>query len=63
MEAVRFEVDHRGEEGQFILTGFAVPANMDNVNHNKDSSDLECDAVIHLRNGSYGLIEIKLGGG
>ena len=22
----------------------------------------ECDAVIHLRNGSYGLIEIKLGG-
>ena len=24
---------------------------------------LECDAVIHLRNGNYGLIEIKLGGG
>ena len=23
---------------------------------------LECDAVIHLRNGSYGLVEIKLGG-
>jgi len=23
---------------------------------------LECDAVVHLRNGSYGLIEIKLGG-
>ena len=23
---------------------------------------LECDAVIHLRNGNYGLIEIKLGG-
>jgi len=22
----------------------------------------ECDAVVHLRNGSYGLIEIKLGG-
>ena len=22
----------------------------------------ECDAVIHLRNGKYGLIEIKLGG-
>ena len=22
----------------------------------------ECDAVIHLRNGSYGLTEIKLGG-
>ena len=27
-----------------------------------DSSGLECDAVIHLRNGNYGLIEIKLGG-
>ena len=23
---------------------------------------MECDAVIHLRNGNYGLIEIKLGG-
>ena len=23
---------------------------------------LECDAVIHLRNGRYGLVEIKLGG-
>ena len=23
---------------------------------------LECDAVVHLRNGSYGLVEIKLGG-
>ena len=33
-----------------------------NVYHYKDASDLECDAVIHLRNGSYGLIEIKLGG-
>lgn len=33
-----------------------------NVYHYRDSSELECDAVIHLRNGSYGLIEIKLGG-
>ena len=32
------------------------------VYHYRDSSGLECDAVIHLRNGSYGLIEIKLGG-
>lgn len=28
----------------------------------RDSNGLECDAVIHLRDGSYGLIEIKLGG-
>lgn len=33
-----------------------------NVYHYKDSSELECDAVVHLRNGNYGLIEIKLGG-
>lgn len=32
------------------------------VYHYRDSNDLECDAVIHLRNGTYGLIEIKLGG-
>lgn len=32
------------------------------VYHYRDASGLECDAVIHLRNGSYGLIEIKLGG-
>ena len=32
------------------------------VYHYRDASDLECDAIIHLRNGSYGLIEIKLGG-
>ena len=32
------------------------------VFHYRDAKGLECDAVIHLRNGSYGLIEIKLGG-
>lgn len=32
------------------------------IYHYRDASDLECDAVVHLRNGSYGLIEIKLGG-
>ena len=32
------------------------------VYHYRDASGLECDAVIHLRNGAYGLIEIKLGG-
>jgi predicted AAA+ superfamily ATPase len=32
------------------------------VYHYRDSNGLECDAVVHLRNGSYGLIEIKLGG-
>jgi hypothetical protein len=33
-----------------------------NVYHYRDKTDLECDAVIHLRNGSFGLVEVKLGG-
>ena len=32
------------------------------VYHYRDKNGLECDAVIHLGNGSYGLVEIKLGG-
>ena len=32
------------------------------VYHYRDRSGLECDTVIHLRNGQYGLVEIKLGG-
>ena len=32
------------------------------VYHFRDKSGLECDAVVHLRNGDYGLVEIKLGG-
>lgn len=30
--------------------------------HYRDKNELECDSVLHLRNGSYALIEIKLGG-
>ena len=33
-----------------------------NVMHYRDKSGLECDTVIHLKNGKYGLAEIKLGG-
>ena len=32
------------------------------VYHFRTGEGLECDAVIHLRNGSYGLVEVKLGG-
>ena len=32
------------------------------VFHYRDKSGLECNTVIHLRNGYYGLAEIKLGG-
>jgi predicted AAA+ superfamily ATPase len=32
------------------------------VYHYRDKNGLECDAVIHLPNGNYGLVEIKLGG-
>lgn len=31
------------------------------VYHYRDKDGLECDAVVHLRNGAYGLVEIKLG--
>ena len=32
------------------------------VFHYRDRNGLECDAVIHLHNGNYGLVEVKLGG-
>lgn len=32
------------------------------VKHYRDSSGLECDAVLHLKNGKWASIEIKLGG-
>ena len=32
------------------------------VYHYRDNLDLECDAVVHLRNGKDGLLEVKLGG-
>ena len=32
-DAVRFEVDHRDKEGQFILTGSAVPADSSKIIH------------------------------
>ena len=37
-------------------------ANDGKVSHYRDKSGLECDAVMHLRNGRYGLIEVKIGG-
>lgn len=33
-----------------------------NISHYRDSNGLECDAIIHKRNGDWGAIEIKLGG-
>lgn len=33
-----------------------------NVFHFRNAEGLECDAVLHRRNGTYGLMEIKLGG-
>jgi len=32
------------------------------IYHFRDKSGLECDSVVHLRNGDYGLVEIKIGG-
>ena len=30
--------------------------------HYRDSTGLECDTILHRRNGSYALLEVKLGG-
>ena len=32
-DAIRYEIDHRNAEGQYILTGSSVPAKMDEVTH------------------------------
>lgn len=32
------------------------------VRHYRDNAGLECDAVVHLEDGRWGAIEIKLGG-
>ena len=40
-----------------------VEALMGHVEHYHDGTGLECDAILHLRNGAYALVEIKLGGG
>ena len=37
-------------------------ASFGSVSHYLDKNGLECDAVVHLRNGTYGLVEVKLGG-
>ncbi len=33
VDATRYEVDTRGEEGQFILTGSAVPVDSKDITH------------------------------
>ena len=47
--------------GERDLRVFADALNGE-VYHYRDKDGQECDAVIHLRNGKYGLIEMKLGG-
>ena len=37
-------------------------AHLGDVRHYHDASGLECDAVVSLRDGRYGLVEVKLGG-
>lgn len=38
-------------------------ANFGDVRHYRDANGLECDVVVSLRDGRYGLVEVKLGGG
>lgn len=46
----------------FVIYAFLQMLWNGEVYHYRDKDGQECDAVIHLKNGKYGLIEIKLGG-
>lgn len=54
----------------FCICKFAKSLNVNSPNHltkicqitYRDKSGLECDAVIRLKNGAFGLVEVKLGG-
>ncbi len=48
----------------FVVKELSIYANVLNgeLKHYRDNHRLECDAVIHLKNGDYALVEIKLGG-
>lgn len=47
-------------QGNLFLRGQLFPL-IGSLFHFRDRNGLECDAVLHRRNGMYGLIEIKLG--
>lgn len=68
---VKNSLDENYSFGQFILTGSSTPADKTQIyhcvlggeiRHYRDNAGLECDAVIHLPNGKWAAIEIKLGG-
>lgn len=48
----------------FVIKELSIYASVfdGEIRHFRDGNGLECDAVIHLPNGKYSLIEIKLGG-
>ena len=48
----------------FAVRDMSVYANAINgsLSHYRDNAGLECDAVLHLEDGRWGAIEIKLGG-
>lgn len=48
----------------FAVKELSVYASLLNgkIMHYRDANGLECDAIIHLDNGNWGMIEIKLGG-
>ena len=73
-DAIRFDVDHsdKMELKDYLALLFETlvardlrtyaAANDGRGSHYRDKSGLECDAVMHLRDGCYGLIEVKIGG-
>ena len=48
-DAIRFEVDHRDDLGQFVLTGSAVPPDTREITHSgtgRDSGKVNCTGIV-----------------
>lgn len=58
-----WEAKHTVIEGRRLTFDGKAIELFGNVYNYRDKSGLEADAVIHLNDGRWGLIEIKLGGG
>ncbi len=64
MELPGLRINRDESRSQYKCSDFGVfyaEALDGSVSHFRDKNGLECDAVLHRRDGRYGLIEIKLG--
>lgn len=54
--------DKKGKVQKTLCMTWKVNSIGGTVSHYRDNTGLECDAVLHLEDGRWGAIEIKLGG-